>query len=71
MNKFTEAQLEAAFSELIGIEGYPHHFGNTLNRAEDPACADTADGEVILAGDLRTFLLQKYKVENLTQVVKN
>ncbi len=56
--KFTEAQLEAAFSELIGNEGYPHHLGNTLNRAED---------EVILADDLRSFLLEKYKAENLTE----
>ncbi len=56
--KFTEAQLEAAFTELIGNEGYPHHFGNTLNRAED---------EVILADDLRSFLLKKYSNENLTE----
>jgi type I restriction enzyme R subunit len=55
--KFTEAQLEAAFAELIGNEGYPHHLGNTLNRLED---------EVVLADDLRAFLLQKYKAENLT-----
>ena len=54
--KFTEAQLEAAFTELIENEGYPHHFGNTLNRAED---------EVILADDLRSFLLKKYSNENL------
>ncbi len=60
--KFTEAQLEAAFAELIGNEGYPHHFGNTLNRAED---------EVILADDLRAFLLQKYKAENLTESEAN
>jgi hypothetical protein len=30
--KFTEAQLEAAFAELIGNEGYPHHFGNKLKK---------------------------------------
>ena len=60
--KFTEAQLEAAFSELIGNEGYPHHLGNTLNRAED---------EVILADDLRSFLLNKYKAENLTEQEAN
>jgi type I restriction enzyme R subunit len=62
MAKFTEAQLEAAFAELIGNEGYPHHLGNTLNRAED---------EVILADDLRAFLLQKYKSENLTESEAN
>jgi len=60
--KFTEAQLEAAFAELIGNEGYPHHLGNTLNRAED---------EVILADDLRSFLLQKYQAENLTEQEAN
>lgn len=60
--KFTEAQLEAAFSELIGNEGYPHHMGNTLNRAED---------EVILADDLRSFLLKKYQAENLTESEAN
>jgi len=60
--KFSEAQLEAAFAELIGNEGYPHHLGNTLNRAED---------EVILADDLRAFLLNKYKTENLTEQEAN
>ena len=59
---FTEAQLESAFTELIGNEGYPHHLGNTLNRAED---------EVILADDLRNFLLTKYKTENLTESEAN
>jgi type I restriction enzyme R subunit len=62
MAKFTEAQLEAAFAELIGNEGYPHHLGNTLNRAED---------EVILADDLRTFLLNKYKKEKVTESEAN
>src|SRR5690554_8171265 len=60
--KFTEAQLETAFAELIGDKDYPHHFGNTLNRAED---------EVILADDLRAFLLQKYEAENLTESEAN
>jgi type I restriction enzyme R subunit len=60
--KFTEAQLESAFAELIGNEGYPHHLGNTLNRAED---------EVILADDMRSFLIQKYKSENLTETEAN
>lgn len=60
--KFTEAQLEAAFAELIGNEGYSHHLGNTLNRAED---------EVILADDLRSFLLQTYKAEDITEAEAN
>ncbi|WP_064965729.1 type I restriction endonuclease subunit R [Tenacibaculum ovolyticum] len=62
MKKFTEAQLEAAFAELIINEGYSHCSGNNLNRAED---------EVILADDLRTFLLQKYQSENLTESEAN
>jgi len=62
MKKFTEAQLEAAFAELIANEGYPHHLGNTLNRAED---------EVILADDLRAFLLQKYQSEKVTESEAN
>ena len=60
--KFTEPQLESAFAELIGNEGYKHHLGNTLNRAED---------EVILADDLRAFLLKKYKSDNLTESEAN
>ncbi len=56
--KFTEAQLESAFAELISDEGYPHHLGDTLNRLDD---------EVILEDDLLTFLLQQYKAENLTE----
>ncbi|WP_298351187.1 HsdR family type I site-specific deoxyribonuclease [uncultured Dokdonia sp.] len=55
--KFTEAQLETAFSELLENEGYPHHLGNTLNRAED---------EVILEDDLRSFLASKYAIENIS-----
>ncbi|WP_299150067.1 HsdR family type I site-specific deoxyribonuclease [uncultured Dokdonia sp.] len=55
--KFTEAQLEIAFSELLENEGYPHHLGNTLNRAED---------EVLLEDDLRSFLASKYAIENIS-----
>lgn len=56
--KFTEAQLESAFAELISDEGFSHHLGDTLNRHDD---------EVILEDDLLTFLLQQYKAENLTE----
>jgi type I restriction enzyme R subunit len=55
--KFTEAQLENVFAELLANEGYPHHLGNTLNRAED---------EVILEDDLRSFLATNYSKENIT-----
>ncbi|MGY3792982.1 type I restriction endonuclease subunit R [Aquimarina sp. 433] len=57
MGKFTEAQLENAFAEVLANEGYPHHLGNTLNRAED---------EVILEDDLRAFLNLSYTKENIT-----
>jgi type I restriction enzyme R subunit len=29
--KFTEEKLERAFTELLAIEGFPHHLGNTLS----------------------------------------
>lgn len=56
--KFTEAQLESVFAEAIGNEGYPHALGNELSRAVD---------EVIIENDLRNFLLERYKVESLTE----
>ena len=55
--KFTEAQLEHVFAQLLANEGYLHHIGNTLNRAED---------EVILENDLRAFLNLNYSNENIT-----
>ena len=55
--KFTEAQLENVFTELLANEGYPHHLGNTLNRAED---------EVVLEDDLHSFLATHYAKENIT-----
>ncbi len=33
--KFTEEKLERAFTELLAQEGFPHHFGNTINRKPD------------------------------------
>ncbi|WP_298346489.1 HsdR family type I site-specific deoxyribonuclease [uncultured Algibacter sp.] len=55
--KFTEAQLENVFAELLANEGYPHNLGTTLNRAED---------EVLLEDDLRSFLATHYAKENIT-----
>ena len=43
MSKFTEAKLEQAFIELLGNEKFPHYLGNTISRADNPACANTAD----------------------------
>jgi len=55
--KFTEAKLEAAFTELLGHEGYPHAYGNTFVRKPE---------EVLLVNDLKTFLFQQYQPENIT-----
>lgn len=55
--KFTEAQLENVFAELLANEGYPHHLGNTLKRADD---------EVIIEDDLRKFLEQSYAKNHIT-----
>jgi hypothetical protein len=30
--KFTEAQLESAIIELLGVEGYPHVLGGAIER---------------------------------------
>lgn len=42
--KFIEAQLEKAFSELLGQEGFPHHLGITITRKPD---------EVLIEEDLQ------------------
>ncbi len=55
--KFTEAQLEQAFSELLGQEGFPHQLGITIDRKPD---------EVLIEEDLQNFLLNQYAQENIT-----
>ncbi len=55
--KFTEGKLEAAFAELLGQEGFPHHLGISLSRKPE---------EVLLEDDLRSFLLTRYAVQGLT-----
>jgi type I restriction enzyme R subunit len=55
--KFTESQLEKAFTELLANEGFPHHLGNTLVRGED---------EVIIEADLINYLLSKYSNKQIT-----
>ena len=57
--KFTEAKLEQAFTELLGIEGYPHFVGSSLVR--------TDESEVIIDEDLKTYLLTRYENANLTK----
>jgi len=68
MSKFTEAKLEQAFIELLENEGFPHFLGNTISRTDDPACADTADREVLIEEDLKNYLLNRYKKEQLTEI---
>lgn len=55
--KFTEAQLEHAIIALLGKVGYPHVFGETIQR--DPA-------EVLIKDDLRVFLGESYATEGIT-----
>ncbi len=56
--KFTEAKLEQAFIELLGNEDYPHYLGNAIARADD---------EVLIEEDLKNYLLNRYKKEQLTE----
>ena len=57
--KFTEAKLEQAFIELLGIEGFPHYLGNSISRADD---------EVLIEEDLKTYLLERYETEGLNNL---
>jgi type I restriction enzyme, R subunit len=56
--KFTEAQLEKAFIELLEQEGYEYRLGNTIARATD---------EVLIEEDLINYLLRKYQSNQLTK----
>lgn len=55
--KFTEAKLEETFIELLGIEGYPHTLGNTIQRTVD---------EVLIEADLYTYLKERYSAKGIT-----
>jgi len=55
--KFTEDKLEKAFTELLGMEGYSHHLGNSIARTVD---------EVVIEEDLLHYLLSKYASKQLT-----
>lgn len=56
--KFTEEKLEKAFTELLEVEGFPHHLGNSIIRSVD---------DVIIETDLLNYLLIRYTSQNLTQ----
>ena len=55
--KFTEAQLEAAIIELLGVEGYPHVLGEAIERHSQ---------EVLIKADLRDFLAKQYAADHIT-----
>ncbi len=57
--KFTEAQLEKSFAELLENENFPHRLGETISRAVD---------EVLIEEDLQKFLLKQYEKEGLTVI---
>lgn len=56
--KFTEAKLEEVFIELLGNEDYPHCLGSTISRTSD---------EVLIEEDLKNYLLNRYKNEQLSE----
>lgn len=55
--KFTEAQLEAAIIELLGVEGYPHVLGEAIERQPQ---------EVLIKEDLCAFLAKQYAADKIT-----
>jgi type I restriction enzyme R subunit len=55
--KFTEEKLEKAFTELLGQEGFPHHFGISIARKPE---------EVLIEEDLQNFLLTQYAGQGIT-----
>ncbi len=55
--KFTEAQLESAIIELLGVEGYPHVLGEAIDRQPQ---------EVLIKADLRAFLDKQYSADHIT-----
>ena len=57
MQKFTEAQLEQAFTELLENEGYSHYYGENLDRTQE---------DVLIEEDLKAFLSRKYADKEIT-----
>jgi len=58
MSQFTEAKLEQVFIELLANEGYPHHLGKSIDRADD---------EVLIEVDLSDYLRQRYQFQGITE----
>ena len=59
---FNEDSLENFFMEEFKARGYEHVIGDTIVRAET---------DILIAGDLRHYLRQKYSKENLLDVAIN
>jgi len=57
MSKFTEEKLELAFIELLENQDITYQFGKEIVRAES---------EVLLEDDLKEYLKNRYKTENIT-----
>ncbi len=57
MSKFTEEKLELAFIELLEKQGITYQFGKDIQRDES---------EVLLENDLKEYLRNRYKSENIT-----
>jgi len=57
VSKFTEEKLEQAIIELLCEEGIDHVKGGVIERDK---------GEVLIEGDLRAFLSQRYKGDGIT-----
>ncbi len=55
--KFTEAQLEQAFIELLGKEEIPYQLGETIQRSPE---------EVLIKEDLQEFLMKQYQPDEIT-----
>ncbi|BFM48553.1 HsdR family type I site-specific deoxyribonuclease [Marinomonas sp. THO17] len=64
MNKFTEAQLEAAIVELLGTQGFPHVSGNSIVEANGSA---RHKSDVLIKADLRAFLATRYAADGITE----
>lgn len=58
MQKFTEVQLEETFTELLVQEGYPHTYGEHLNRSTE---------DVLIEDDLKNYLASKYADKGITK----
>lgn len=71
MKKFTEAQLEEAFINLLGDEGFSYEKGNAVeNRVGEPkeAYGLLVHDEVLLKDELADFLKRRYATEGLTDL---